>query len=231
MYMKAFIITLGSNQHSCDIAKECVIQAEKFGITVEFFDAINGKDFEEHYEKTGIPRPRKKFKKGRVGVLGCFFSHYYLWKKCAEENVPFIILEHDGFFIKRLPENILELFDDVLKLDRLDPYSRDYNTLIEQEKDKTLVIEKYYNSTAKNPAKVGTGNYLKGAYSYIIKPNAAKKLLDHIQNFSHVPADHQIGDLIVDIKTTVPTVARLHPFYSINDNIKAASLTSNDNLL
>jgi glycosyl transferase family 25 len=105
--MKAFIITLKSNQHSYNIARECINQAKKFGIEVDFFDAINGKDFEEHYEKTGIPRPKKKFKKGRLGVLGCFFSHYYLWKKCIEENVPFIILEHDGFFIKKLPENVL----------------------------------------------------------------------------------------------------------------------------
>lgn len=222
--MQAFIIRLQENPHSCIMAKECYDQAVKHGLQPEFFRAIHGKDVEEHYEKTGL-RKARKFKKNRIGVLGCFFSHYYLWQKCIELNKPIVILEHDGYFIKPINESILDTFTDVLKLDRLDPYSKSYNSLIEQESNTPIRVEKYKNP---KPKKIeDTGNYFKGAYSYIIKPQAARKLVNWITHHGHLPADQQIGDKIVMTMTTVPTVARLHPFYSEGDNINSSSLTKN----
>lgn len=222
--IKSFIIRLKDNEHSCKMAKDCFDQAKNNGLDPEYFDAINGIDFKHHYQETGI-LPLKKLKKGRLGVLGCFFSHYYLWKKSIELNEPLIILEHDGFILKPIEDNILDKFEDVLKLDRLDPYSGSYNSNLELEKNLELSIKKYINPTPKNPEKLGTGNYFKGAYAYIIKPHAAQKILDHIAENGHVTADQQIGDWIVDTRTTIPSLARLHPFYSIGNNIKTHSLT------
>lgn len=224
--MKTYIIRLDENEHSCRMAQDCYEQAAKFNLQPEFFKAIHGKDSELHYQKTGV-FPKRKMKKGRLGVLGCFFSHYYLWLECIQTNIPIVILEHDGYIIKPFDETILDEFKDVLKLDRLDPYSKSYNSSLEQEKNLPLQIQKYINLNPKNPEKIGTGNYFKGAYSYIIKPAAAKKLIDHIAEHGHVPADQQIGDWILDTQTTVPTVARLHPFYAIDNNIQKASLTRN----
>ena len=65
------------------------------------------------------------------------------------------------------------------------------------------------------------------AYAYIIKPSAATKLIRHIRQDGHVPADQQIGDWIVDTRTTVPSLARLHPHYAVGANIKQDSLTRN----
>lgn len=224
--MKCYIIRLEGNDHSVKMANDCAIQAIKHGIKPRYFKAINGNDSDYHYEKTGLRR-KKKFKKNKLGVVGCFFSHYYLWKKCVEENENFLILEHDGYLIKELPKNIHEQFTDVLKLDRLDPYKSSYNSSIEKEKTLDIKVEDYYNPSAKNPVKIGTGNYMKGAYSYIIKPKAAKLLIDWVHEFGFMPADQQIGNAIVDIKVTVPTVARLHPWYSIGSNINTGSLTQN----
>lgn len=227
--MKSFIITLKNNEisekHSC----ECIEQAKKFAIKLERFDAINGNDYPEHLKLLNI-NPRYKFKKGKAGVYGCFLSHYYLWKQCADENNdPFLILEHDGYFINRLPDNILDSFTDVLKLDGHDPYSKNYNNILEEEKNKPIKVEKYYNYQTKFLEKNQTGNYMRGAYSYIIKPHAAKKLVDWIQTNGFVPADQQIGDAIVDIQVSIPTIARLHPAYY--NNIRKLSLTGNPNLI
>lgn len=226
--MKAFIIRLKNNLISEKYAKLCVDQAEKFNVVVEYFDAINGLDYQQHLDQLDI-FPRYKFKKGRVGVYGCFLSHYYLWQKCAESKIPFLILEHDGYFIKPLPPDILDRFTDVLKLDNNDPFSKSYNLIIDQEGDLELRIEKYYNSQAKFLEKNQTGNYLRGAYSYIIKPFAARKLIDWITMNGFLPADNQIGDAIVDIKVTVPTIARLHPAYY--NRIGELSLTGNPELI
>ena len=224
--MKTRIIRLEENEHSCEMAKDCYDQAVFHGLSPSYFKAINGNDAAEHYEKTGV-RLRRKMKKGRLGVVGCFFSHYYLWQECMQTNTPFVILEHDGYMLKPLPGNILHTFEDVLKLDRCDPFSNSYNKKLDLESTMPFSVEKYTNLENKNPVKIGTGNYFKGAYAYIIKPSGATKLIKNIRQNGHVPADQQIGDWIVDTRTTVPSLARLHPFYAIGSNIKQTSLTRN----
>ena len=224
--MKTYIIRLDDNEHSCNMAKDCFDQATKHGLGPIYFKAINGNFASYHYEQCQIV-PKKKMKKGRLGVIGCFFSHYYLWLECVNTNTPLVILEHDGYILKPFDKNILNGFSDVLKLDRLDPYTKSYNEDIQSELHLPISIEKYKNEGVKNPDKIGTGNYFKGAYAYIIKPCAAAKLINHVKEHGHVTADQQIGDWIVDTQTTVPSLARLHPFYSIDDNIKTASLTKN----
>ena len=220
--MKPFIIRLKNNHTSEKYATECVEQASKFGVSVKYFDAIDGNKYALHLSSLNIA-PRYKFKKGRVGVFGCFLSHYYLWKQCIIDNIPYVILEHDGYFIRSLPDNILDQFTDVLKLDDLDPYSNNYNTLLENMSDVPVTYKKYHNNTAKFLEKNKTGNYMRGAYGYIIKPHAANKIVSWIDSNGFVPADQQIGDAIVDIQVCVPSIVRLHPAYF--GQIKNMSLT------
>jgi len=226
--MKNFIIRLKDNPISEKHADECVAQAKIFGIDIEYFDAINGLEYPSHLEKLKI-FPKYKFKKGRAGVFGCFLSHYYLWKKCMEDDVPYLILEHDGYFVGPLPDDVLDRFNDVLKLDGLDPFSKEYELALENEKNTTLTYKKYHNPTAKFLEKNQTGNYLRGAYGYIIKPHAAKIIVEWIAVNGFVPADNQIGDALVDIQVVSPTIVRLHPAY--NNRIRELSLTSNPDLL
>ena len=152
-----------------------------------------------------------------------------MWKKCVEDNVPYLILEHDGYFVEPLPDDILDRFADVLKLDELDPFSKEYNLALENEKNKPLTYKKYHNSTAKFLEKNQTGNYMRGAYGYIIKPHAAKKIVEWISINGFVPADNQIGDALVDIQVVSPTIVRLHPAY--HNKISELSLTGNPDLL
>lgn len=226
--MKTVIIRLKNNPISEKYASLCVDQATSFGVSAEYFDAINGLEYLSHLDRLGI-HPRYKFKKGRAGVFGCFLSHYYLWKQCADTNEPFLILEHDGYFVKSLPDNILDTFSDVLKLDNLDPYSKSYNNTITCQHELDITVQKYHNDQAKFLEKNQTGNYMRGAYSYIIKPHAAKRLVDWISVNGFVPADQQLGDAIVDIQVTVPTIVRLHPDY--HSRIGELSLTGNPELL
>ena len=226
--MKFFIIRLKDNAISEKHADECVAQAKTFGIDIEYFDAINGLEYSNHLKRLKI-FPKYKFKKGRAGVFGCFLSHYYLWMNCVKDGVPYLILEHDGYFVEPLPNNILDQFADVLKLDGLDPFSKEYNLALKNEKNMSLTYKKYYNPTAKFLEKNETGNYMRGAYGYIIKPHAAKTIVKWIAVNGFVPADNQIGDALVDIQVVSPTIVRLHPAY--HNNIGALSLTGNVELL
>lgn len=227
--IRSFIIRLDGNVISEKYSLDCALQAKKFNIEVEFFKAINGNEYQQHLRDLKI-FPKYKFKKERAGVFGCFLSHYYLWKKCLEENVSSLILEHDGYFIRPLPENILDQFDDVLKLDPYDPYEKKYNdNILLSENTIDVQITNYYNNKAKGDEKIGTGNYLRGAYGYIIKPHAAEKLISWINSNGFLPADQQIGNNITDIKVVTPGLIRLHPDYF--NRIKELSLTGNPELL
>jgi GR25 family glycosyltransferase involved in LPS biosynthesis len=226
--MKFKIIRLKNNKISEDHAKECIDQAARQEISLEIFDGINGLESDVHLAKLGI-RPKYKFKKGKPGVTGCLLSHYYLWLDCVKENVAFCIVEHDGYFIRPLPADILEKFSEVLKLDNHNPYSKSYNDVLEKEKNLPQSFEKYYNPDAKSLEKNGTGNYIRGTYGYIIKPIAAKKLIDWIKINGFLPSDNQIGDAIVDIQVAKPSILRLHPAYFRNTG--SFSLTQNTELL
>lgn len=213
--MKAKIITLKGYNLSEKVSKECIEQAKMFGINVEYFEAVNGFDAEKHLKKLKI-YPKKKM---RAGALGCALSHIYLWKSCIEENEPYLILEHDGYFIKPMPSDILNMFDDVLKLDNCNPYNEDYEIDIEKnshEDLKIIDIDKELSGAA--------GYYSRGAYGYIIKPHAASSILNWIKTNGFIKADHQLGCDICGVSTVNKSLIRLHPFYL--GKVKSLSTTN-----
>ena len=205
------IIFLSEIEFSKKIAESCIEQARKFGINVIPFKGVHGYNSEAILKKFSL-KQKYFFKGGRRGVIGCFLSHYLLWLECIRFNKPYLILEHDGYFIRNLERGILDKFDDVLKLDNEDPYSDDYDNKVNESAD--FIVEKYNNPKTKNTELNETGNYLKGAYSYIIKPKAAKKIVEWIKINGFLPADVQIGDKLVNINVVKPTIVRVHPLYS-----------------
>ncbi len=216
----AKIIYLSEVKFSIQISKSCIEQAKKFGLNVIPFQGIHGHNTSEFLKKFSL-KPKYFFKNGRRGVIGCFISHYLLWNECVKVNRPYLILEHDGYFINRLPNKILESFDDVLKLDNESPYLENYDEKVNEAK--SIEVNKYYNADARDLDLNETGNYMHGAYSYIIKPKAAKKLILWVNENGFLPTDIQIGDKIVDIKVISPTIVRLHPLYK--NKVKLLSLT------
>ena len=41
-----------------------------------------------------------------LGAVGCTMSHYKLWKKCLEDNLPFIIIAEDDVIIKNFSKDV-----------------------------------------------------------------------------------------------------------------------------
>ena len=214
------IIYLPEIKFSCEISESCINQGKKFGINIIPFKGIHGYNSKSVIEKYSL-KPKYFFKQGRRGVLGCFLSHYLLWLECMKLNKPYLILEHDGYFMNELPKNILDNFEEVIKLDNESPYNSDYDEKV--NKKHKLSITKYLNPKTKNTELNETGNYMHGAYSYLIKPIAAKKIISWINKNGFLPADIQIGDKLVDIRVIKPTIVRLHPFYS--NRVERLSLT------
>ncbi len=214
------IIYLSEVDFSVQISKSCIEQAKKFNVEVIPFQGIHGHNSSKFLKKFSL-KPKYFFKNGRRGVVGCFLSHYLLWKECIKTQRPYLILEHDGYFINKLPLKILDSFNDVLKLDNESPYLENYDEKLAALK--SFEVSKYYNPNARDLDLNETGNYMHGAYSYIIKPEGAEKLILWINKNGFLPTDIQIGDKIVDIKVVKPTIVRLHPIYK--NKVKLLSLT------
>jgi GR25 family glycosyltransferase involved in LPS biosynthesis len=223
--MRAYIIILQESDHSRSIGSDSIKEANKFGIYPEVFNAVNGYQSAKVFEKHGITRFLTSDIIEQPGHQGCFLSHFELWMKCVELDEPIIILEHDGVFIRELPDNILEKFDGVLKLDPLLPYNgfSTYNYKVKKSLTLNNPIEVW-----DQPAKgkwYGVGEFVWGAYGYIIKPKAAASLIDFAQRIGACPTDVHIGRNLVDIKTTIDPVVRLHEFYN-DHTVRKESTTS-----
>ena len=214
--MKAFIITLKDHEWSEKLSNESIEQANKFNIVVEKFDAIVGKTYPEHIKENNLFLHPKRDKTLTEGTFGCFFSHFYLWKKCIELDEPIIILEHDGYFIKLLPDNILDKFNDLMKLDCFNPYDLKYNKWINNTMNDPIT---YKNDISKIYAKRVFGWYTWGAYAYIIKPTGANKLVNFCKQHGFSAPDNMLADKVLEIVIPSSPIARLHPIFN-GSNIK-----------
>jgi len=219
--MKSYIIRLKTHAFSSSIAEQCINQARVFGLDINYFDALTGAQAEATFLQDGINKYPQKLKRNTAGVQGCAGSHYVLWKQCMDDNVPYLILEHDAYMIRPLPD-LLDQFEHVLKLDSNDPFSDQYDQQVIQ--DKGMSVVPYDTDWGYKKKAAPYGGYFKGAWAYIIKPWAATRLVEAFQTNGWVPADKQFGEKILDLRSTASTIFRIHPMFH-SSNILELSLT------
>lgn len=119
------------------------------------------------------------------GVIGCFYSHYMLWRKCVELDEPIMIFEDDvKFFRKWEPID----WDDVLVL------SLGKSSFLSEP------WKNYLESPNGNPQPITWKSFsMPGASGYAIKPHAAKSLVKFYNNYFY-PADNAINQQLVKIQ-------------------------------
>lgn len=220
--MKAFVIILQECEHSREIGEESIAAARFHNIHIEVHPGVLGYNSASKFKEYNITRFLTRDLIDNPGHQGCFLSHFELWIKCVKLNEPIIILEHDGIFIRDLPDNILEKFDGVLKLDPYDPFIADYTNKVHSSINQPIDV---YDPPAKGTWH-GVGEFVWGAYGYIIKPKAAIELIQFAQKIGAAPTDVHIGRNLVDIKSTTGTIVKINNKYIEND-IKDMSSTSN----
>ncbi len=118
-----------------------------------------------------------------LGELGCYASHYMLWKKCIELNEPICILEDDIF----LKENFNE------SLDFLEKHIQElgYVRLMHLLYDPNIRSEPLINENQEIQKHIGIINaysYGVGTQGYVITPKVAQIFLGHSQKWV-IPVD------------------------------------------
>ena len=199
--MKAFVITLDGNTVSEAGAAECIRSSHAVGndFVVQSFRAIRPENAWDNLAKEGLkwsypwntPKidlvtglhlsPYKTADKRKR--VGCFMSHYNLWKMALEE--PILVLEHDAVFTNKLDyDTMLPTNHGVIGIN--DPRgatrkSHVFHTLICESRWPIQPIPQIDNM------EVPQG--LAGNSAYIIKPFAAKKIIQRVKEIGAWPND------------------------------------------
>ena len=132
-------------------------------------------------------------KLSRPGVVGCFYSHYGLWKKCLELNKPIMIFEDDVKFYRGY--HPVE-FDGVLILSLgKSSYMTEPQKSYLENPTGTAVARKWQNFS------------MPGASGYAIKPDAALGLTKFYRPYWY-PADNAINQFITPLQISTYLMGR-----------------------
>ena len=149
--------------------KELEYGLKKVGFkNINLFNAVNGKELniddlinnnkisirayndlvsKERHQDSGI---------SSISAIGCYMSHYNLWKKCVDDNLEYMIIMEDDVNFKDIGKDDIKFIENTLK------------------KENSVFISPstiYYLKTKKY--------YFFGAHFYIVSNGACKQLLKY----------------------------------------------------
>jgi GR25 family glycosyltransferase involved in LPS biosynthesis len=132
-------------------------------------------------------------KLSRPGVIGCFYSHYNLWKRCVELNEPIMIFEDDVKFYRGYTSvefnGVL-----ILSLGKSSFMSDPQKTYLE-------------NPTGAPVARKWQNFSMPGASGYAITPDAAQALVKFYRPYWY-PADNAINQFVVPVQISTYLMGR-----------------------
>lgn len=100
---KAYIIRVAGNENSEKQAERCAGSCQNVGMSYELWDAYNGMSGEivppsHHNEVMKMIKVTDHY--ATRGEVACALSHISLWVKCAAQDKPLVILEHDAVMVQ-----------------------------------------------------------------------------------------------------------------------------------
>lgn len=184
--MKTYIIYLPDILHTRNAAMNCWSSCSEHGIDAELYEGYLPSAADKFLSERGMKpfsdgHKLYEIKNSKPGVRGCFVSHYTLWEKCAAGDSDFMILEHDAKVVNDLQHYE---FDDIL---HLDAWRFQEDPVMEGE-------------TVQDYDRIKKGhNIFEGTYGYIVKPHAARKLIECANKQGWTASDMSISSR-ADIK-------------------------------
>ena len=167
--MQAYVITIMNNEKSVQAANRCIKSAKMYDIEVEKHQAMTpGDKPAEFLASRGIDSSHfEEVYSRHENCMAAFSSHFSLWEKCAVSNEPFLILEHDAYFVGEVPPVD---FMHVMTVGK--PSYGKFNTP---------------ESIGVNP--LTHKRYFGGAHAYMVKPSGAWLLIESAQRGYAKPTD------------------------------------------
>lgn len=194
--MKAFVIGLSRIATSIKSAEATLSVLKSYGIDACHWEGTYGNEAADIFAQEGRVLAEKSFKGrpvdedykkacSRPGVMGCFHSHYRLWKHCLELNEPILIFEDDVIFERTFIP--VEWKDVLLLATGKTVHTQDFYS------------EKLYKPSG-TPAAVGfKGKVMPGAVGYGLTPTGATKLTEYYKTI-YLPADNAMNARVVNLQ-------------------------------
>lgn len=190
--MKAFVITLAGHPYSEACAARCIETGRAIGgIEVLKFAATGAHEAESVMRRfdlewtwgAGFAGLQHHAYPGRLGPrIGCAMSHYRLWGLCVELDEPILVLEHDAVFIRPLPD--IE-FRGICQIN--DPAGATRRGVWWSEAMQWRGTEGVHPKTKVLDDDIPDG--LAGNSAYLVKPFAARALMDKYRTVGVWPND------------------------------------------
>lgn len=107
--MKTFLISLETQPRR---RKQLVQDLERLGLEYEIFDAVNGYQLsDEELNRLCDLKELEKHKSWfSKGVMGCSLSHYSVYKRIIEQNLPYALVVEDD---AKLPGNMAKVLNNI----------------------------------------------------------------------------------------------------------------------
>ncbi len=231
--MEALVITLLGNEYSQQKADECIASGARHGLVVEKYAAVDkqeaGRLMAYHNLKwTWANDNLEKMTCPNTGLthfpyatsdlrakIGCSMSHYMLWNYCVGLNEPIIILEHDAVFIRDFPKDIE--FNGICQINDPAGATRRGNWWSQQMVNRgTVGVHEKTWVTSETERDIPDG--LAGNSAYIIKPWAAKELINTFNKIGVWPNDATI------CKQLFPYLEEYYPFITEVNQTKSTTV-------
>lgn len=154
----------------------------------------------------------------QMRVRACAMSHFRLWKQCAESDETIVVLEHDAIFVKKLDtKNFIHKKWGVLGLNSPIGNTRKgqrFHAQVESQGKGIHDIPKI-DMEGELPLPMG----LAGNSAYIIKPHAATKLFEMVEEIGMWPND------AIMCRQLFPGLLKVtYPYYTdTQDNISSTT--------
>lgn len=227
--MNTYIIYNSGNSLSVRLHKDAVASCTNVGLVPTLVDGVTS--------STAMPYLNNKklyinsLEHGMSnGTLACFCSHHMIWELAAKNEVPTLILEHDGIVV-RDPRPLLPDIHDVCHLDAFLPFNSNIP-------DSSSEYFTEYNAKVSSVDTPGVCNYpsnrfysdkninkscFRGAYGYIITKQGATKILEFVNAHGAFPADKCLCSAAALLQRSCATYVRLHSIFNTLEKQRSLS--------
>lgn len=201
--MKAYAIVINKHTVSENGFHELQVSSKGVGndFTIERFNAIEPpqvnalmkqKKLQWNYpDKGSVLDPWSELRKTAYGGkdplrrVACSLSHFLLWEKCVESNEPILVLEHDAIFVRKPDiDSLVESQYGVIGINsptNATFSANRFDEMVQQGKENIQPVPMIASK------EVPQG--LAGNSAYIIKPFAAKHLIELCYKYGLWPND------------------------------------------
>ena len=198
---KKFLITLTDTPLSVKSAERCIESAKRYGedYNLEIMPAVSKSESVEFFIRNNLTFQAARSSPETLKTLaqmGCFASHFKLWRRCVELGKPVIALEHDAVFRAPVPD------------------MRFKHVIVLSSYHWRMISISKANSARTRGEKFHYKKHLYGTHAYAITPEGARRLIGAARKELLEPVDWFMHKKHVSILCYYPLPIYEDPMFS-----------------